>query len=47
MGGAAVESTRERRRSEESPGLGPRERGGIVGQNSSLVWGRVQAQRGE
>ena len=45
--GAAVESTKERRRSEESPGLEPRERVGVVGQNASVVRGRVQAQRGE
>ena len=47
MSGATVESTRKRRRSEESPGLEPRERRGLVGQNASIVWGRVQAQCGE
>ena len=45
--GAAVESTRKRQRSGESPGIVPRERGDVVEQNASVGRGRVQAQRGE
>ena len=53
--GAAVESTRERGLSEgicsgvteETPGSELRESERIVGVNASVVWGRVQAQRGE
>ena len=55
MCGAAVESTRERGLSEgicsgvteETPGSELRESERVVGVNASVVWGRVQAQRGE
>ena len=49
--GAAVVSTRERRRSkgmcggvpEETPGIEPRDSASVVGENASVVRGSVQA----